>query len=143
VGHTDRVGIEEKAELVRRSFEHLANREPATAVECFAPDVKFDFTRSRGPNSAMFVGRREVQRNWEEVLGMWTEFVLEPHDFIEVGEDGLLFSIRGRMTGRDGIELTVRAAHLWTIREGFVAHATFFQTREDALQAAGLSVGET
>jgi ketosteroid isomerase-like protein len=133
------VGSEENAGVVRRVFETLARKEAAAAVAHFDPKTEFDFTRSRGPNSGMFVGRRAVQKNWEEVIGMWTEFVLEPHDFIELGDDELLFSIRGRMTGRDGIELTIRAAHIWTFREGLVLRATFFQTRADALQAAGLS----
>jgi ketosteroid isomerase-like protein len=131
--------MEENAEVVRRVFEELAHREPAAAVEYFDPEIKFDFTRSRGPNRGMYVGKREVQGNWEDFLGAWTEWVMEPYDFIELADDGLLFSIRGRMTGRDGIELTVQAAHLWTIREGLVVRATFFQTREDALHAAGLS----
>jgi ketosteroid isomerase-like protein len=135
--------MEQKAEVARRVFEHLARKEPAAAAEYFDPDIKFDFTRSRGPNSGMFVGRREVQKNWEDVLGMWSEWVLEPHDFIELDHDGLLFSIRGRMTGRDGIELTIQAAHIWKIQEGVVLRATFFQTREDALQAAGLPGGRS
>jgi ketosteroid isomerase-like protein len=133
------MGLEEKAEVARGTFEALARREPAAAVEFCAPDVEFDFTRSRGPNSGMYYGRRAVQRNWEEVIGMWAEWVVEPHDFVDLDDDGLLFSIRGRMVGRDGIELTVRAAHTWTIRNGLLTHATFFQSREDALHAAGLS----
>ena len=133
------MGIEEKAEVLRHVFEELSRREPAAASEYFHPEIKFDFTRSRGPNRGMYVGRREVQGNWEDFLGAWDEWVVEPHDFLEVDEDGLLFSIRGRMTGRDGIELNVQAAHIWTIREDLIVRATFFQSREEALQAAGVS----
>jgi ketosteroid isomerase-like protein len=137
------MGAEEKAEVVRRVFEELSRREPAAAIEYFDPEIEFDFTRSRGPNRGMYVGRREVQRNWESFLGAWEEWVSEPHDFIELEDGALLFSIRGRMTGRGGIELNVQAAHIWTIRDGLVVRATFFQTREDAMAAAGLAGAET
>jgi ketosteroid isomerase-like protein len=130
--------VEEKVELAKRMFRHLADRQPARAVECLQPDTEFDFTRSRGPNRGTFVGRPAIQKSWEGVLGMWDEFVLEPHDFVELENGDLLFSIRGRMVGRDGIELTVRAAHIWEFDEGLMSHATFFQAREDALRAAGL-----
>jgi ketosteroid isomerase-like protein len=133
------VTLEEKAEIARRFLGKLARREIASAVECFEADGEFDFTRSRGPGGGVFVGRGEVQRNYEDVLEMWAEWVVEPHDFVDVGDDGLLFSVRGRMTGRDGIALTVRAAHIWTFRDGLIAQATFFQTREDALRAAGIT----
>jgi ketosteroid isomerase-like protein len=134
------VDLEEKVELARRMFQDLADRQPARAVECIQPDTEFDFTRSRGPNRGTFVGRARIQKNWEEVLGMWEQFVLEPHDFVELSNGDLLFSIRGRMVGRDGIELTVRAAHIWEFTDGLMSYATFFQTREDALRAAGLPV---
>jgi ketosteroid isomerase-like protein len=130
----------EKAELAQRMFQHLANRQPARAVECLQPYAEFDFTRSRGPNRGTFAGRARIHKNWEEVLGMWEEFVLEPHDFVELDSGELLFSIRGRMVGRDGIELTVRAAHIWEFTDGLMSYATFFQTREEALRTAGLPV---
>ena len=124
------MALEEKAEVVRRVFEALARREVEAAVEWFDPGVEFDFTRSRGPGRGMYVGRSEVQKNYEDVLGTWTEWVVEPHDFVETDDDGVLFSVRGRMTGRDGIEVTVRAAWIWTIRDDRIVRATFFQTRK-------------
>jgi hypothetical protein len=70
---------------------------------------------------------------------MWAEWVIEPHDFFEPSDDQLLFSVRGRMMGRDGIELHVKAAQIWTIRDGLIAYGEFFQSREDALDAAGFA----
>jgi ketosteroid isomerase-like protein len=134
------MGIEEKAALARRVFEHLARRDPAAAAESFQPKAEFDFTRSRGPNRGMYVGRGRIQKNWEDVIGTWEVWVIEPHDFLELSDDRMLFSVRGRMVGRDGIELNVKAAQIWTFRDGLVAHAEFFQSREDALLAADLPV---
>jgi ketosteroid isomerase-like protein len=132
------VGTEEKAEVVRRVFAELSRGQPAAAGELFDDSATFDFTRSRGPNQGTYYGRGAIQANWEDFLGAWEEWIVEPLDFIELDDGDLLFSIRGRMTGRDGIELHVRASHIWTIRDGLVQEATFFQTREDALRAAGI-----
>src|ERR671919_1706336 len=126
------MGIEENAAVARRVFEHLARRDPAAAAENFQPKAQFDFTRSRGPNRGMYVGRGRIQKNWEDVIGMWAEWVIEPHDFLELSDDRMLFSVRGRMVGRDGIELNVKAAQIWRFRDGLVEHAEFFQSREDA-----------
>jgi ketosteroid isomerase-like protein len=41
--------------------------------------------------------------------------------------------------GRDGIEVRARLAMVWTIHNGAVTRATFYQELEEALEAAGLS----
>jgi ketosteroid isomerase-like protein len=133
------VGMEEKTRFARRTFEHLANRRTEEAAESFQTDATFDFSRSRGPNRGVYIGRDRIRKNWDDVIGMWAEWVVEPHDFVEPSDDQLLFSVRGRMVGRDGIELHVKAAQVWTFRDGLIAHAEFFQSREDALQAVGVS----
>jgi ketosteroid isomerase-like protein len=137
------MGMEEKVAVAKRVFEHLARRDPAAAAEEFQPKAEFDFTRSRGPNRGMYVGRGRIQKNWEDVIGTWEVWVIEPHDFLELSDDRMLFSVRGRMVGRDGIELNVKAAQIWTFRDGLVEHAEFFQSREDALAAADAAADAT
>jgi len=36
------------------------------------------------------------------------------------------------MTGRDGITLNVQSAHISTFRDGQIARAVFFQSRQEA-----------
>jgi len=131
--------MEENVELAQRVFTHLANRDTASAAEGFEADATFDFSRSRGPNRGVYLGRDRIRKNWDDVIGMWAEWIVEPHDFLEVSDDELLFSVRGRMVGRDGIELHVKAAQVWTVRDGRVARACFYQSREEALQALGVT----
>ena len=40
--------------------------------------------------------------------------------------------------GRDGIEVRARRALVWTIHNGAITRITFYQEREEALEAAGL-----
>lgn len=136
---TAQLTLEQKADVARRVFGQLARREPEAAISSFQADAVFDFTRSRGPDRGTFVGHGEIRKSWAGPLGTWAEWALEPHDFLALPGGEILFSIRGRMVGRDGIELHVNAAHIWTFRGGLVAKADFFQTREDALEAAGVT----
>jgi ketosteroid isomerase-like protein len=135
---TARETLEQKADVVREIFACLSRRYSAGAAEYWAENATFDFTRSRAPHRGMKYGRAGIKANWEHFLGTWDQWISDPHGFIDLGDDRVLFSIRARMVGRDGIELDVKAAHIWTIRGGLVTEGTFFQSREDALAPAGL-----
>jgi hypothetical protein len=41
--------------------------------------------------------------------------------------------------GRGGIEVTARAATIYTIRDGAIVRMCMYQTLQEALEAAGLS----
>ena len=41
--------------------------------------------------------------------------------------------------GRDGIEVVSRGAFVWTIRNGAIERMVMYQSRQDALEAVGLS----
>ena len=43
------------------------------------------------------------------------------------------------LKGRGGIETVVRAAFVWTIRNGATERVTMYQERQEALEAVGLS----
>jgi ketosteroid isomerase-like protein len=62
----------------------------------------------------------------------------EPDEFIEAGEQ-VVTPITSNHRGRDGIELQARVAMVWTISDGAITRATFYQELQEALEAAGLS----
>ena len=66
----------------------------------------------------------------------WTEFVDDP---VEVAEDLLIAENVAYMRGRDGIEVEARSAWLITVRNGEQTSLTLFQTKREALEAAGLA----
>ena len=63
---------------------------------------------------------------------------MEPHEFIEAGD---LVVVPGtqHLKGRDGIEVAVRGAFVWTIRNGAIERMVMYQSRQDALEDLGLS----
>ena len=69
---------------------------------------------------------------------MWSSARAEPHEFIEAGDD-VIVEWTANMVGRDGIELEVRVAWTFTIRDGKIERICYYQEKGDALKAAGLS----
>jgi ketosteroid isomerase-like protein len=69
----------------------------------------------------------------------WEWFRLEPIEFIDGGARLVaVCSTRGR--GRQsGVEVEGGVAHVWTFRGGRATRCLSFQTREQAIKAAGLS----
>ena len=63
----------------------------------------------------------------------------ETEEFIEAARERLVTVQTANMRGRDDIVVSTRGAWLWLFRDGLIARVTFFQERDEALEAAGLS----
>lgn len=68
----------------------------------------------------------------------WAELTVEVERFIDLGEQVLTPS-HFDGTGRDGVEVRLPLAHLWTLRDGLVPRMDAFSDHADALEAVGLS----
>ena len=74
----------------------------------------------------------------EEFAGYWESIRIEPHEFIEAG-DLVVVPNTGHLRGRDGIEVSVTVAWVWTVRDGAIERMVMYQSRQDALEDLGLS----
>ena len=81
---------------------------------------------------------RSVRRLLVEFGETWESARLEPHEFIEAG-DLVVVPMTQHLKGRDGIEVVVRGTNVWTIRNGAIERMVMYQSRQDALEAVGLS----
>ena len=86
---------------------------------------------------------REVWWKLREYLSllreMWKQVRFEPQEYIPVGEDKVVVPVRMIVIGRDEIETVAHNAQVVTLREGKVTHMKAFQSKVEALEAAGLS----
>jgi ketosteroid isomerase-like protein len=89
------MGLAEKTGVVRNLFDALGRGDFDAAVDCYDPEVEFDFSRSRGPNRGIYRGRHEIRKFWEEELGLWSEWLPEAQNFVEADVDTLTYSVRG------------------------------------------------
>ena len=126
---------EEKVEIPRHVFEALNRGDFPGAMKDATADFAFDFSRSRSPERGVY-GREDLPR-WRDFTGVWESIRWEPEEYIDAG-DQLITSFTTYNRGRDGIEVQVRAAWLWSFRDGRVTQVTFFHGRDEALEAAGL-----
>jgi ketosteroid isomerase-like protein len=85
-------------------------------------------------------GRDAMRRYNEELLEIFEDIVLEAEEIIDGGEDRVIVVLR--MTGRarlSGVETDMRFAVLCVLRDGRIVRGREYATKEEALEAMGLS----
>ena len=135
---------EENVEVVRQIYEALARRDTTTIFALYDPEVEFYFARGtfqdRIGNADVYrgyAGLRDIDRELREAF---ENFETTYEDLIDAGERVVSVS-RYRARGRSsGLEVEgPRQFGLWTIRNNRIVRVDWFNTREQALAAAGLS----
>jgi ketosteroid isomerase-like protein len=130
---------QENVEIVRRGFDAYNRGDLDGVLETWAPDAVVDWSRSRGFDAGVFRGHDAIRAHWQRLLESFDEVRIELVEPIEEVEDGLLVVENlGYLRGRDSIEVQTRSALLITIRDGQTASFTLYQTKQEALEAAGL-----
>ena len=129
---------EENAEIVRRSTEAYNRRDLDGIVQNWAPDAVLDWSNSRGTEAGVYRGHGEIQAFAQRFFAAWDEVRLEIDDPVEIEDDLLLTENVTYLRGRDGIEVQARSAWLITFEDGQQTSLTMYQTKQEALEAAGL-----
>jgi len=127
---------QENVEIVKAWYDAFNRDDWDAMVIDAAPGFVLDFSRSAGPGRGVF-GLDEARRAMEDFRETWESDWLEPHEFIEAGD---LVVVPGTqyVKGRDGIEVAARGVYVWTVRNGAIERMVMYQSKEDALEAAGL-----
>ena len=129
---------QENMEIVRRSVGAYNRRDLDGIVENWAPDAVLDWSNSRGLEAGVYRGHDEIRAFTQRFLAAWDEVRLEIDDPVEVEHDLLVVENVTYLRGRDGIETKARSGWVLTFRDGQQTSLTLYQTKEEALEAAGL-----
>jgi ketosteroid isomerase-like protein len=130
---------EENVEVVRRIIDAINRRDVDAVVESGTEDFVMDLSNSRGLLSGVHQGRDKAREAFETFLEPWDSLRWEPEELIELGDDRVLTVSRLQMRGRgSGVEVNASGASIWTIRAGKAAAITLYQSKAEALAAAGL-----
>jgi ketosteroid isomerase-like protein len=126
-------------EIVRRFILRSNERELDAAMSLVAAAGRLDWSASEGPDAGVYRGPDE----WREWLtGRWeglTEARFDVAEVIDAPPDRVVVVAHMRGRGRaSGVEVAALGASVWTLRSGQVTGATMYQTRKQALEAAGL-----
>lgn len=131
----------ENLEIVRQLFDAISRRDAEAVLSLYDPDVQWDASRA-GPG-AFFVGTyhghdglRRYFREWNEA---WENVDYDVEELIDTSEQVIsVVTARGR--GRaSGAAVSYTQYAVWTFRDGKIARAAWFHTREEALEAAGVA----
>jgi ketosteroid isomerase-like protein len=132
---------QENVEIVRRGVDAYNHGDLDRILEEWAPDAVLDWSNSRGLDAGVFRGHDEIRAFWQRFLTAFDAARLEIDDPVEVEDGRLIVENVGYFRGRDGIEVQARSAWLVTIRDGETTSLTLYQTKQEALEAAGLRDG--
>ncbi|MGI8462093.1 MAG: nuclear transport factor 2 family protein [Solirubrobacterales bacterium] len=137
---------QENVEIVRRVFDAEVRGDTETALALYDPEIEFDNSRSpvadfAGTVGRVFRGRDGVQAAFRDWYEAWKNVESELEEMIDAGGEHVVSVITYRARGRtSGVEVEFpHMAGIWTIRNGMVARVAWLPSREDALEAAGLS----
>jgi ketosteroid isomerase-like protein len=128
---------QENVEIVKAWYDAYNREDWDAMIKDAAPGFEVDSSRAVGPWRGVF-GLDQIRRMLGEFRETWESARMEPHEFIEAGDLVVVPSTQ-HVKGRGGIELVVRGAFVWTIRNGAIERMVMYQSRQDALEDLGLS----
>jgi ketosteroid isomerase-like protein len=130
---------QENVEIVRRSTDAYNRRDLDGFMEHWEPDAVVDWSRSHGFEAGVYRGSEEVREFVKRFLDAFEEIRFELVDPVEVRDGLVLAENVACMRGRDGVQVEARSAWLVTLANGEQTALTLYQSKREALQAAGLS----
>jgi ketosteroid isomerase-like protein len=131
---------EENVEVVRRTIELWNATEIDQALDGLADDVEMDWSNSIGPLKGIYRGREGLLKLWRSFLDAWDAIHWDPEEIIEVDDTRVVVVNHVRMPGRgSGVDVHATGVQLWTIEAGKPQRIKLYQSKAEALEAAGLS----
>lgn len=125
-------------EIVRAMYEVANAGDQLDAnFEVLAPDVEFHVSGAFPDLNSVYRGHEGVKQLNEALNEPWVALSLDPEKFIDAGSRVLVLS-QFHARGRDGMEVRLQLANLWTVRDGQIVRMEAFADQESALETVGL-----
>jgi ketosteroid isomerase-like protein len=135
---------EENVEIVRLAYDYVSTgRDAATVLEIYDPEVEWDISQAPARHLLgephVFRGHDGLRKFFQAWYEAWAEVKPDLEELRDVGDQVIAIeTTRGR--GRtSGLDVEITHASVWTVRKGKITRVQWFATREEALEAAGLS----
>ena len=130
---------EENVELVRSMYRP---GDPSAFFELLHEGVQVDMSSlPLLPDHPELIGGKQAALDlYRDFWGTWDEYVLEPVEIIDAGQDRVVVvqDERGRGKGSGAPFERRRWAVIYTVREAKIVRVEHFRDRDQALEAAGL-----
>ena len=119
--------------MLARAGGHLYD-----GLEFMSPEIELHLSGAFPDLEGVYQGHAGVREFVALFNPPWKELTVQPYRFVDAGERVLVLS-HFHGTGRDGIEVTLRMAHLWKLRDGLIVRMDAFVDEQEAFTAAGIS----
>jgi ketosteroid isomerase-like protein len=134
----------EDVEIVRRVYDAAARRDSPTIFSLYDPNVELDYTRLELPHHSgeaggIYRGHDGLRSFFQEWHEAWEDLEYDYDELIDAGQH-VISVVTRRARGRvSGAEVERPFALVWTLSQGKVVRVAWFNTRDEALEAAGVS----
>jgi ketosteroid isomerase-like protein len=106
--------------------------------EYFDPDVVWDTSASKMPAAGVYRGHEGVERFFRDWLATWRDYEIATREYIDAG-DAVVVVFRQGGTGRSsGVRTERDFFGVYDLRESKVVRFRQFESRGEAIEAAGL-----
>ena len=130
---------EDNIAIVRAIWDAVNRGDLDEAFEYAPDDFVADWSGSEAPESGIYRGREAVKERFARTTEAWSEMEYFETEIIDAGDQVVRAGgVRARGKG-SGAEVTALGAQVWTFREGSPVSVRLYQSKEEALEAVGLS----
>jgi ketosteroid isomerase-like protein len=130
---------EENVKTVRKAAAAVAGDLDAWTEYC-TDDIDYRAVEGAPDDHGPIHGKDALRAYVQDWQDTFDDLTSEPVELIDAGEDNVIAVIR--ISGRaklSGVEADLTYAALYTLRDGKIARGREYWTRDEALEAAGLS----
>jgi len=129
----------ENVARVRRAFDAFSRRDVEGLVAACAEDIEFHLPTAQLTRVGLpYRGHEGVRTYMRDAARVWAELRLEPREFHETGD---LVVATGRVYAwGSGRVVDTPAAWVWQLRDGLAVRVDVYESRAEALSAAGIAV---
>jgi ketosteroid isomerase-like protein len=130
---------QEDVEVVRQAFQAFANRGLDAMAEFWDPDIEWRAAEGAVDDVGEMHGPVAVRRYVQDWIDTFDDASVVVEELRDVGDDRVLAIQRGKGRAKlSGVELDLRYAVVYTVRDGKVVRGREYLSVEDAVEAAGL-----
>jgi ketosteroid isomerase-like protein len=133
---------EENIDVILKAVEALNRRDAEAFVAGVSPDVEWETNPELVGLGGIYRGRAGVREFFEHLFGLetWESIHVEVEEITEASDDRVLVGLLAKARGRgSGVPTELRLWQVFWFAEVLITRRQVFWTRDEALEAAGLS----
>jgi ketosteroid isomerase-like protein len=125
-------------ELVRGIYAAVDRGDLRTASSYIHPDIEFH-TYVHAPEAGVYRGKEAVRKYNEDLWGQFESLRIEVQELIDAGDRVIVVTTQHAVPKGGEQEMEVHMVEVRTVRDRLLVERHSYSTRDQALEAAGLS----